>query len=85
MKVLRPVFAGQTQEGEKITLYQHIDTPEELHLLRPDGEMWVLSPGSEVKTWVERDMEVMVVEIESPEWTGQARGSRWDLLSADAR
>jgi len=85
VKVLRPVFTGRTVAGEKITLYQHMNKPEEIHICLPNDELWALSPGAEVHTWLDTETNMMRVDINSPEWTGQATGSRWDLMQADAR
>lgn len=65
-----PVFAGYTPEGEKIVLYKK---GSEIHIMRPDGEVWALSPGSEVE-WVNHfsATEPDRVRIVSPEWTGTA-------------
>jgi hypothetical protein len=85
LKDLRPVFTGKTEENEEITLYQHIDRPEEIHILRPDGELWAIEPGGEITTWMDPTKNEMRVDINSNVWRGQARGQRWDLLSVDAR
>lgn len=85
VKTLRPVFTGKTVNGEEITLYQRVTRPEEIHILLANGELCKLSPGAEVNTWMDFGKEEMRVDIVSPEWTGQARGSKWDLLSAEMR
>lgn len=85
VKELRPIFTGVTKEGEEITLYQHVNRPEELHILLPNDELWALRPGSEVSTWLDPTRSEMRVDIVSPEWTGQAVGNRWDLLRVDDR
>jgi hypothetical protein len=89
------VFAGKTDDGEKIVLY--IDIPytsdfvlsrptnrlpprDEYFIKRPDGETWAISPGSLMLTW-EEDSEsgkLYCIRIESPEWSGIAKGTRQD-------
>lgn len=85
LRNLRPVFTGTTEMGDEITLYQHVDRPEEIHILRPDGELWAVGPEGEINTWLDPTKNEMRVDINSTIWTGQARGSKWDLLQADAR
>lgn len=85
VKDLRPIFTGETKEGEEITLYQHANRPEEIHILLPNDELWALGPGSEVSTLMDPVRNEMRVDIVSPQWTGQATGNRWDLLRADDR
>lgn len=83
VKFLRPIFTGKTVEDEEITLYQHVNKPGELHILLANGELWELSLGAEVSTWFDPTMEEMRVDIVSPEWTGTARGNKWELLRTD--
>lgn len=85
VKDLSPIFTGTTREGEEITLYQHVNRPEEIHILLPNDELWALGPGAKVSTWSDSVRNEMRVDIVSPQWTGQATGSRWDLLRADGR
>jgi len=85
LKDLRPVFTGRTEEGEEITLYQHVDRPEEIHILLPNEELWVIGADGEINTWMDPVKNEMRVDINSKVWTGQARGQRWELLSVDAR
>lgn len=80
-----PVFAGVTPDGERIILYKHFQRETELHIQKPDGELWALSPGSEVHTRFELDTQRFRIEIKSPEWTGVAEGSSWDLMEAERR
>lgn len=84
-KPYRPVFAGFTPDGERIILYKHFQREAELHIQRPDGELWALSPGSEVHTRFEMDTQLFHIQIKSPEWSGTAAGSRWDLEEAERR
>lgn len=85
LKDLRPVFTGRTAEKEEITLYQHIDRPEEIHILRPDGELWAIEPGGEIATWMDPTRDEMRVDVNSKVWSGVATGSRWELMQANAR
>jgi|tagenome__1003787_1003787.scaffolds.fasta_scaffold20848317_4 hypothetical protein len=85
VKELRPIFTGKTKAGEEITLYQHANRPEEIHILLPNEELWALSPGAKVSTWMDPVRGEMRVDIVSTEWTGQAVGNRWDLLRTDDR
>lgn len=80
-----PVFAGKTPEDEYIVLYKNIDNESELSILRPDGELWALSPDSEVFTRFELDTQLMHLMVKSSEWTGTATGSKDDILHAEAR
>lgn len=80
-----PVFVGKTSEGESITIYKHADREHELHILRPDGELWALSPSAAICTSFDIVDQVTRVRVVSPEWTGSARGSREDLIKAEAR
>lgn len=52
---------------------------------RPDGEIWALSPGSTMMTWVDEDWfgKTFYVKIDSPEWSGTAKGTREDLIRAE--
>jgi len=85
VRTLRPVFTGKTVNGEEITIYQHVNRPTEIHILLPNNELCKLSASAEVNTWMDFGKEEMRVDIVSPEWTGQARGSKWDLLSVEMR
>lgn len=81
----RPVFAGQTKAGEKIVLYKRIGNETELHIQRPDGELWALSPGAEIETRFDLIDELFHIQIKSPEWSGKASGTKHDLLEEPAR
>lgn len=85
VKPLRPIFTGHTEENEEISLYQHVDKEEEIHILLPNGELWALSPGSEVSTLFDPTSNEMRVDVVSKEWTGQAKGSKWETLETPAR
>lgn len=85
VRKLRPIFTGWTAESEEITLYQHADKEEEIHILLPNGEMWVLNPGDEVSTFFDPSSNEMRVDVVSDIWTGQAKGTKWDTLRTAAR
>lgn len=89
MASLTPVFSGWTEDNENIILYQHMDRPDEIHIQRPDGELLALSPKAEITfafTWnAQSETDKTWVNIESPEWTGEATGSRRDLIEVGSR
>ena len=80
-----PVFAGKTPDGEKVVVYKHVNDPSELHILRPDGELWALSPGSEVTFKWDLFSDKLTFKVESPEWSGTAEGTKRDIVEAEAR
>lgn len=57
----------------------------EYFIKRPDGETWAISPGSTMVTWEDTDWfgTIYCIRIESPEWTGTAKGTRKDLIRAE--
>lgn len=84
---LMPVFVGQTDDGEKIVLYKNIrdaGKEDELHLKRPDGELWALSPGSTVVMDFDLTAAKLTLSVRSPEWTGSARGTHKELKEEEA-
>lgn len=54
----------------------------EFFLKLPNGEVWALSPYAEITVWDDEDPSTYAthVKIESPEWSGTAKGTREDLL-----
>ncbi len=84
----RPVFSGKTEDGEKIVLYQSAVSPtKELHIKRGEGEVQALnlvSPGSSIMVESNAVDAMLHVSIRSPEWTGKASGSTYDLLEEEA-
>lgn len=74
-KQLRPMFVGDTPSNERIVLYQH---RHEFHLRRPDGEIWALGPETIIDSWTSAFGSH--VKIQSNAWTGEAIGSRKDLV-----
>lgn len=85
VKQLRPVFTGWTAEDEEISLYQHVNKPEEVHILLSNGELCALNPGDEVSTFFDPTSNEMRVDVVSDIWTGQAKGSKWALIEMKNR
>lgn len=81
-KTLRPVFSGETPEGDRIVLYKR---GHEYHLLRPDGEIWALSPQSKLEWWTDFNSSCVHLKIQSSAWTGMANGSRQALMEEPSR
>jgi hypothetical protein len=79
-----PVFSGRTEDGGKVVIYMNL-VDDSLHIVRPDGEFWALSLESVIEDYFNVDREIYRIEITSPEWTGQASGTRKDLLEEDMR
>lgn len=77
MATLRPIFVGDTPTGERIVLYQH---GGELHLKRPDGEIWALGPSSIIDSWDSAFESFTHIKIQSDAWTGEATGTKRDLV-----
>lgn len=76
-KTLTPVFAGETPQGDKIVLYLQ---GFEMHLMRPDGELVALGPDAVLDTWFDPVNGYQQLKIQSSAWTGEAIGSRKDLV-----
>lgn len=83
-KLYTPVFSGKTFAAERVILYQH-RRDLSLHIVRPDGEFWALSPNSKVHLINEMVLDKIFLSIESPEWTGSAKGCRADLIATEPR
>lgn len=79
-----PIFVGQTEEGERIVLYNLVGHEDSLHIKRPDGELWALSPGAKVEMGFESTEAKLHISIQSPEWTGKATGTHRDLIEEEA-
>jgi hypothetical protein len=84
IKTYQPVFAGFTPEGKKVVLYKHRARETELHIRTPDGKLWALSPGSKTFMRFDQFTELLVLKVETPQWTGVAKGSRYDLVMEEA-
>lgn len=83
-KPYRPVFAGQAKDGGYVVLYKHDDREEELYLLRPDGELWALAPEAEVIMTFDGVEDRIHISVKSPEWTGEAEGSKRELIEEES-
>lgn len=77
----RPVFVGYTVGAQKIVVY--MDTNDNLHIRRPDGELWALSPGSHYMTYRDPTTDIFRMTIDAPEWSGVAVGTKRDLIAED--
>lgn len=85
VKKLRPIFTGHTNDGDEISLYQHADKPEEIHILLPNGELCALNPGDEVSTLYDATSSEMRVDVVSNIWTGMAKGTKWQTIETNPR
>jgi hypothetical protein len=80
-----PVFVGKNLiTDEKIVIYREIDDTHTFHIRLPDGSIQQLSPGPYIKSWTDPLSGYYHVQIESPEWSGQAVGTRNDILAEEA-
>lgn len=79
----RPVFAGYTEDKQLVILY--VRASGEFFLQRPDGEVWALSPKSEVNFVQSLEHSGDQLTVRSPEWTGIAYGDRKALFEAPHR
>lgn len=60
--------------------------PGEYHLLCPDGRVWALDHNTtKIIKWMDEDLNYERIQIESEPWSGEARGSRLDLMEAQAK
>lgn len=85
-KPYRPIFAGFTKEGKKLVLYVKDGRDQDFHIQNPiDDQLWALSPGTNI-TWV-TDMvnNYTTLTIDSPEWSGTAKGSKKDVIAEPDR
>lgn len=79
-----PVFVGHTEEDAKIILYKDRRDGNTIHILRPDGELHAVSPGSELEWWTAEAHDKIHISIISPEWTGKATGTWADLIAEES-
>lgn len=79
-----PTFVGTGDGGEKIVLYKDIisDT-EEIFIKINDGEVQKLSEGSDMLLEFDTTNAMFTLALQSPEWTGNALGSRKALLEEE--
>lgn len=56
--------------------------PQDHYFIKfPDGEVWALAPTSEIWVWKDAtDIHVTHLRIKSSVWTGEAIGTREELL-----
>lgn len=94
-----PVFAGTSTEDEAIIIYQEqeddllirpfSETPkevhcrEEFHIRINGGELQALGPDPMIEMRMEDLHHRMNVRVVSPQWTGEANGSRMELMEAE--
>lgn len=83
-KIYYPLFSGKSEDGGKVVIYIHM-LNDTLHIVRPDGEFWALSPGAVIEDHWDVDRYIYTIKVTSPEWTGTAKGSRVDLLEEPVR
>lgn len=77
-----PIFVGFTGDTEKIVLYRKANS-EELHIKRPDGELWAIDPGSNICIIDGLEDNEMRLQITSQAWSGEAIGSRLDVAEEE--
>lgn len=78
---LRPVFAGKTEDDERIVLYR---SGQEFHLKKGDAEIVKLNPGAKLSWWSDTDKLLFHIEVESVQWTGRATGSKQEFIEVGA-
>lgn len=79
-----PVFAGKSVDDKKIVIYRDVDHPQELHIRIDDGELRVLSPGSEITSSFDNLNDTTIIHVVSLEWTGDAVGTKRDTIEEEA-
>ena len=79
-----PVFAGKSKDDEKVVLYRSVDHPQEFHLRVAEGELWALSPGTQITSTFDRLNDTMLMHIVSEMWTGDAIGTKQDAIDEEA-
>lgn len=55
----------------------------EFFIKLPNGEVWALSSQTTIVAWENEDDDSTHVKIDSPQWTGIAKGTREDLIRAE--
>lgn len=88
-KTYMPVFSGRTiEDSQRIVVYKETDNESQLHISFPDlglsQDLWALSPGHRLYMRFELDTHMFHIRIEDPFWTGEAKGSRADLIEEPA-
>lgn len=82
-KTYIPVFAGRSLDYEKIVIYKDIAHPDELHIQLSDGVLQALGPEYKLTMWNDAEFVFIYITIESPQWSGKARGSMVELREAE--
>lgn len=90
-----PVFVGK-DDGDKTTkivLYREVlyddervfglSFGEQLHIKVGDGELWALSPGSDVTMWNTIGIDFLHIEVASSQWRGTASGTKAELIEEE--
>lgn len=77
-----PMFSGMTEAGEKVVLYTECSRESlgVFHIRVGESELIAL-PADGKMDWGE-DLErfMYYIQVESSVWTGQAKGSKYDLI-----
>lgn len=82
----RAVFVGKTTDDEDIIIYEHVDHQGEFSIQRgPEGPLLPLPKDSEVTTLIDPERQLMRLKIVSPFWSGEATGTKWELLEVRSR
>lgn len=76
---LTPVFVGDTPDGDRIVLYKP-ELGHETYIKRPDGKVWAMGPKPVIDSWTSAFETLTHIKIQSDAWTGEATGSRKDLI-----
>lgn len=77
----RPVFVGYTQAGEKVVIYT--DWNDTLHIKFEGGELRAIGPQAEYCTSRDTTTSIFRLSLRSPQWTGDAVGTRKDLIAEE--
>jgi hypothetical protein len=82
--VYMPKFVGWTPDSKKIVLYQDIQT-DEYHIRRPDGELWAVGASSSIHISHNKGEDGRLhLYISCEAWTGEAWGTKYDVIAEDA-
>lgn len=87
-----PVFAGKDDgdKATKVVIYREVleddlqvfgfSFGEQLYIKVGDGELWAISPGGDVTMWNTIGVDLLHIEVASPEWRGTATGTKAELI-----
>jgi hypothetical protein len=79
-----PTFVGTSDSGEKIVLYKDIiKNSDEVFIKIDGGEVQKVSDGSDMLLEFDNVNAMYVLALQSPEWTGNALGSKRALLEEE--